>query len=490
MPISQRRYADIASAVIGAGGAAMQKLDGRVFTPNPALPADAILEFSGAETVSEYFGPSSAEAEFARAYFALTTPAPVSRASALQLAPHVLEDRPPSITGGSHDTLDFFQEVEDGTLVFIVDGVTVTADNIDLSGEKSFSDVASELSSDSTLSGAGLSFSYVDGSFIVTGNMGGSISVTPGSLASGLGISGPDAVNDPGSLEQTMIDAWSWAQSRNPSYGSAFFLARGALSECVEVAEANAALNVRHQFYVQVSQSEAQAFYDAMNETASVGLILETPGEPFVAHIPMALMSATNYNRANATMNYMFRTGGVTIAPQVSDDLTANELDPLRVNYYGQTAVAGSPINFFQRGFLLGDASAPLDMSVHANEQWMKARFEQLWFDLMTQTRGIPANLDGRARGVQVIAGVVEEAINNGVILRGKELTTIQRIAVTDASNDDLAWLDVTNKGAWYSVAINTRTGESGQTEYVLDYVLIYAKGDWVRKVTGSHNLV
>jgi len=41
----------------------------------------------------------------------------------------------------------------------------------------------------------------------------------------------------------------------------------------------------------------------------------------------------------------------------------------------------------------------PLDMSVHANEQWLKAYIAQQWFSLLMATRGVPANKDGEARG-------------------------------------------------------------------------------------------
>ena len=53
-----------------------------------------------------------------------------------------------------------------------------------------------------------------------------------------------------------------------------------------------------------------------------------------------------------------------------------------------------------------------------------------------------------------------------------------------------LAWHDVRDKGYWYDVFIEENTGPSGLPEYVGKYTLVYGKGDWVRKVEGSHNLV
>ena len=87
-------------------------------------------------------------------------------------------------------------------------------------------------------------------------------------------------------------------------------------------------------------------------------------------------------------------------------------------------------------------------------------------------------------------AEVVKEAIKNGTMLKNKEFTVIQKLAIADATGDENGWITVMNNGCWYDVEIKERTGESGIAEYYLDYILVYAKGDWVRKVVGSHNLV
>ena len=58
-----------------------------------------------------------------------------------------------------------------------------------------------------------------------------------------------------------------------------------------------------------------------------------------------------------------------------------------------------------------------------------------------------------------VIAGAVTKALDNGTILAGKNLTEVQKIAVADASGDDLAWHDVQDKGYWYDAKITENTG-------------------------------
>lgn len=486
MPINQRRYVDITSAVIGAGGVAQQRLDGRIFTNNQAIGSTEILEFYDAPEVAAFFGQGSDEAAFAAKYFALTTPAPVSKAQALQFAYHAAEQRSYQFAGSAPAEYSVLEQIADGELTATVNDVDFEVTGIDFTdvGVESMFDIASLLTT--KFAGANITFDYNGSAFVVYGSVGIDLGFD-GSLASQLGLDSPASI-DGGQDSETMAQAWMRAQQASNNYGSCYFLGRGELSECVAVAELVAAENVRHQIYIAVEHEERQAYADALGGTASCGLILSTDAEPFVAHIPMALMSATNYSRRNSTMNYMYRQAGVTVQPQVTDTEAATELDTLGINYYGVTAEAGSLISFFQDGYLGGPASAPKDMSVHANEQWLKSRLIALWLNMQTGTRGIPANLDGKRNGTSVIAEVVAEAIRNGVILRGKSFNPVQKQAIADATGDDNGWVTVANDGAWYDVRIVDYV-EHGKTKYKLDYVLVYGAGDWVRKVTGSHNL-
>ncbi len=307
-------------------------------------------------------------------------------------------------------------------------------------------------------------------------------------LADAMGLSSGN--RSAGNAAQSPLAAFIAAEKISDSFGSATFLTEMALPQAVELAEYVAGENVKYQLHLAVTAEKAEDWSAALVGTASTGLNLKTDELVFVQALPMAIMAATDYDRNNATTNYMYRQFGVTFPSQISADLDADRFDKLRVNYYGETAVAGSQIRFYQRGFLCGSSSNPLDMSVHANEQWLKAHITQQWFSLLMATRGIPANKDGEARAMTIIAGAVTKALNNGTILPGKTLTDVQKLAVADASGDDLAWHDVQDKGYWYNAQIVEQTGASGLPEYAMKYVLIYGKGDWVRKVEGSHNLV
>lgn len=492
MTIDQRRYVDIASGVVGATAAAMQKLDLRIMTDNPLASTGSVLEFTNAPDVSAHFGPGSDEGALAAAYFSYVSPAPVSRPRAIQFASHLTETRAAQLIGNPPGTIDTISALGESTLTLnwsINDNIDSEEVTVDFTEVVSYADVTTLLTS--AFSNANFSYQQIGGQGVIVVTLT-EIGYTTASFSfsdavSALGLT--DAQFDAGAVAQTMVDAYNASIELSDSFGSIWFMSQGDLEEVIDVAELNASFNVKHQLYIDVSPGNAEDYAAALNSIASVGLMLRRSGDQTLSILPAAIMSATDYSRVNATTNYMFRQYGIAFTPQVTSTLMANLYDPLRVNYYGRTAVAGSNIEFFQRGFLCGGVTAPVDMSVHANEQWLKAYIAQQWFTMLLSTRGIPANADGEARMKLVVADSVTRALNNGTILPGRTLTPAQRIAVTDASGDDLAFHDVQDKGYWYDTFIVEETGPSGQPEYVGKYTLIYAKGDWVRKVEGSHNL-
>lgn len=498
MPIKQTRYVDIASAVIGASAVPMRKLTGRLFSTNPKIPAGKVLEFASGQ-VDDLLGPDSPEAHFARQYFSYTSPAPVSKPQTLQIVAYAPEGRVPTLFGKKPTTISGLTSVHlvGGNVFTVTIGeISKTYTDMNFTGANSYSDVASKLQvklnsePEPQFANCRVEYNALEGIFILFGGVQEShtISVTSNIFSNAMGFSAGEVHE--GVTGQIPLNAFMIAEQISDSFGSATFLDELPLEHAVALAQYVAGENVKYQLHLTVNEDHAEDFSAALIGTASVGLNLKAADYFYTQALPMAVMAATDYDRTNATTNYMFRQFGVTFPAQVTSDTIANQLDKLRINYYGETAIAGSQIRFYQRGLLCGGPSNPLDMSVHANEQWLKAYIAQQWFSVLLATRGVPANKDGEARALMVIAGAVTKAISNGTILAGKTLTEVQKLAIADASGDDLAWYDVQDKGYWYNAQIVESTGESGLSEYVMKYVLVYGKGDWVRKVEGSHNLV
>ena len=496
MAIKITRYVDIISSVSGASSVAQRKLDHRRFTSDPRVPVGSSLEI-GSGDADDFFGSTSDEAVFARQYFGYVSPAPASAPRSLQFAAYAPAGRVPAVYSASPATLAELTAVSAGSLNITLGANTNTIAAINLSSALSFADVATALQT-AIRTGTGAQFTAATvtydvgrAQFIISGGVVGdaavSVGVTP--LSTLLGLNDPQAILSPGVAAQNPLDAFQAAEEASDSFGSASFGESITDVEAKAVAQYVAGENVKYQFYVSVTPSTYTATVAALSGIQSTGIILNGTAGEYKEAIPAAIMSATDYERRNATVNYMYRqVGGFTA--DVTTDALANIYDTARVNYYGQTASAGQNISFFQRGFLLGGATAPVDMSVHANEQWLKAYLTAALLSLQLSLNKIPANNEGRSYVLAQVIDGVNKAKFNGTIIIDKVLTTAQKIAVTQLSGDPDAWRDVQSKGFWADVAIVQSVPVSGVTEYTAKYTLVYSKGDVVRRVAGAHSLI
>lgn len=509
MPISINRYVPIASGVVGAQVVAERSLCGLRFTTDPKVPAGSVVTFTDdiASLAAALFGSTSPDAEYAAQYAAYVSPPPASKASTLRFAPYVNVARAPRIYGAKvKPTLANYTAVIAGTLPLTMGAVTANLAAINWSTALTLADVASQLqvkiraaNVDPIWATATVTYDAVAGTFNITGGAAGVAPVALGAAIGGdvgtlLGWRSALTIFSPGAAVQEPVDALRDAEQVTDSFGS-FAYAAATPAITVDQAEAvalyNAGLNVKYQFYWQVTLANAAATYAQLSSYASTGLILNGLVDEYKESLPAAIGAAIDYNRTNCVVNVMYRQSSA-FQPEndVSDDTTANGLDANRVNYYGTTANAGQKLAFFQRGYLLGGANAPLDMNVHFNEQWLKSALQSDFLSGQLSLAEISADDKGRGVVMGLLNGRVQQAKRNGVISIGKQLTTLQQIAITQLTGDVDAWRDVQTNGYWADVVIVPYTGPSNVTEYKAVYTLVYSKNDVVRKIEGSHNLV
>jgi hypothetical protein len=503
MAIPQTRYVIITSGVIGASGVQQRDLIGRRHTTDPRVPIGSILMFASADDVISFFGSGSPEAKFALKYFAYISPLPASRAQGLQFAAYAPAGRAPVIFGAAiaANTLATMQAITAGTLSLQLGGTPAALTGLNFSAAVSLANVATILQTAIRAQGgtqyanATVTYNALTGSFTITGDTVAtavaSVTVTGGNndVAIPLRLSGVGSIASPGVAAQTMLDAFLAAEAVTDSFGSVSFATQGSLDEISLLAQYIDGLNVKYQFHVSVTNITAQAVSAALISISSVGLNLNITADQLMESLPQAMLAATDYQRTNATINYMFRRG--TYVGEVLTNADANIYDALRVNYYGVTASAGQQISFYQRGFLCGGINDPLDMNVFANEQWLKSKLAADLLNLQLSLNKIPANLQGANIIRAEIMQAVQQAKRNGTISLDKTLTQVQKSAIYQLTNDPDAWHDVQTAGYWLDVVIEPYTQEpSGVQSYVAKYTLAYSKNDVIRKIEGSHNLV
>lgn len=509
--ISFSKYVDIQSGVAGATQVPNRLFGGRVFTTNPLFPSGGITSFTDDEDVGTYAGEASVEFARAQKYFAYKSPSNRSP-QVLQFAKWNETAMSAQIYGGTPENLAFLKTIIAGTLTLLLGGTPVTINAVNLSAVNALADVAAAVQAALVAEGnvnletCTVVYDPIAARFVFTASPSQTTTLAIGTQQAGAGVtdlgaalgwyasSTPAAIFAPAGPAQTMLQAVIASIAGNGNFGSFLFDSPAdSLADVVSVALQNKTYNVQFQYHIQVTPENYQAYQAALAGIGSCSLTYELDSlNEFPEQIPMQILGATDFTAVNGVDGYMYRQDGTTTA-SVTDDPTSDTLDALAVNYYGETEVNGQPLSFYQTGVLMGLATDPLDMNVHANEQWLKSNAGASIMNLQLAVSGIGSGTSGKALLTGLFlndnTGVIPQALNNGTIEVGKELDIDQQQFITEATNDPLAWQQVQNIGYWFNLVIN-QVNVNGRNQAQAQYLLIYSKDDLVRSVQGVHSLI
>lgn len=518
MSISMKKYVDIKSRVGATGGVPRRELILRLFTKNELVSPASPLEFTTAKAVGTLFGLDSEEYLRAKQYFSyvspnFNSPRKISFGSDAQSkgAPQVIGTTPKSVAdiqaAAVSDGNSFgisYREQGGGFNSYNVS-------NVDVSKATTYAAIATILqtairarfstSSYSSLKNATVAYDSSRGVFTFTGASGEAISVQfstlPWAFTKALGLwsdfsDGTGATNIAGTASASTSPATSVEESAAASnnFGTFSFMRTLTLSDHIAIAEANAERNVTFEYVVPVTLANYEAWSAALlgYEGTTLVLVSDTNTE-YDEQIPGAIKAAVDYSKNDSVVSYMYREmDGITA--KCSDDTLSDALDKARVNYYGETQQAGTQMSFYQRGVMMGGDDSPVDENVFANEQWLKDDLAAGFLELFLSVGRVSTNSAGKNKLTNTVQASLDQAVANGTVSVGKELSTKQKSYISQISGDDRAWIQVQNIGYWYTVGVEAYTTEDGRTEYKGVYTLLYSKDDTIRKVEGNNILI
>jgi Protein of unknown function (DUF3383) len=502
--ISSDRYVSINTQVIAGSTIQRRELIGRLFTDNPLLPVGSMLEFTSTTAVINYFGVNSAEADRANRYFTyinknFSSPTKISFARWVDVA------TAPYLYGAKLTaSLSAFQAINNGSFTLTLGGVTHNIGLLDFTSATSFADIASDIqaainaetglqwtAATVTYDNIRTAFNFVGGDavaadiIVAAGTTGTDISVLMGWLS-------PNAILSSGSAVETITEVLTNSANSSDNFGSFLFMPSLDISQIVEAANWSQLQNVKYQFFWRTTLSTYVSDSAATIGIASNGATVAPLSNQYPEQLPMEVLAATNYDaNISVVQNYMFQQQNY-LTPSVSDDTTADGLDAARVNYYGQTQTAGTLLAFYQRGVLMGDPTQyPVDMNIHANEQWFKAEATAQFLNLLVGVTRIPANDSGISQILATLQSVIDQAKTNGTISVQRFLTDAQKQQIKQATgtDDDSAWQQVQSIGYWRNVVIQPVI-VNNRTEYVGIYTVVYATDQAIRKIEGNDLLL
>lgn len=501
MAIAFTKYVDIVSGVGGAGAVREKEMIGRLFTTNNLLPPQSFVEFSNADQVGEYFGFTSDEYKRAAFYFAWVSKS-ITSAQKISFVRWVETAVAPRIYGkkGSQ-TLGAWTSITAGTFTLTLGATTNLIGPVNFSGAVSLAGVAALLQTAIQSESGGAmwsaatvewdatrqSFNFVGGSavaadIVVTAGTGGS------DIAEQLGWLDPTTILADGSLAETITETLTDSAGASTNFASFLFMHDLTEAEITEASEWADLQNVRYGFMVPVAASTYAAIVAAIDDLGGSAITLSPLATEYPEMIPMIIAAATDYNRPNSVKNYMYQVFDVT--PSVTDTSVSDTYDNAGVNYYGRTQTAGQNIDFYQRGYMTGSLTDPLDQNVFFNEVWLKDAAGARIMELLVSLERVSANSTGRSQLMAVLQETIDRALRNGTISVGKPLSTTQKLYIGQITDDDLAWQQVQNIGYWLDCVISSYVTTGGRVEWKATYTLVYSKDDAIRKVDGSHVLI
>lgn len=490
MPISQKKYIKINSAVGGQSVVSQKELIARIFTESEVVPVGKVIEFSGGSQVAlsevgKYFGITSKEYDFASKYFSFISKKGFSPKS-ISFARLVSADVPATVIGdNSFSSLESLKAITDGKLNISVNGTPKNYTAINLSSANSFADVATKITEKITADGLEAEYNEGLGRFFIKTTATGAgqvLSGVSGDVADATGLSKGEYSE--GSGAKTPVSVLSESEASNNNFFSFMFMKALSNDEIVEIAKWTQTANVSYMYSLGLNADNFTEIQELVKDYDGVCLTYDA-FDAFAEFMPMSVIASTDYNKPNATTDLMYQTFD-GVEPSVETDEDSAELDALGINYYGATQQVGRKIAFYQNGVLQGSIKS---IGVYAGEAWLKdALFAQL-LNLRLGLDTLPANNTGKSLVLNVMSNVIDLAKTNGVISVGKTLSANAKAYISQLTDDADAWMTIQSNGFWVDADIEEYT-EDGITKYKLSYLLVYAKGDSINFIEGRDILI
>lgn len=518
MPISQTKYVDIKSGAGGQAAAANKELILRVFSRNIAIEPQKVLEFESSAAALAFFGEDSQEGKLSQAYFSYlsrrnTTPKKISfyrdeRAGGESFSWSSVLTASPEHPGD----IKQLEGVTQGSFSLTIGDSTINFNGLDFSQINSLSDAALIIENavragwpeGSVKNNARCFIRTIEGQSgeyfnIESGDVGSPSAITVfndtnASEGTYIGsLLGLDASQNPiftpggsSSAEgKTAFELLEESYSLNNNFGSFKFLDESDAADMIKAAQWCHDKNVRNMFILTCTQENHANLQEQTKDYNGTALIYVADTNDLAWVLPAAVMASTDYNRVNASPNFMYKQmAGLT--PAVTSDALYKTLSPLKINFYGATQQTGAEIAFFQPGMLQGSIT---DMGVYAGEVWLKDALAVTFLNHQLSVGKWPANTSGEATGEALAQSVIEQALNNGVISPGKNLTNTQKAYIASVTGLEEGWRTLQDKGYIFSGEMVSNT-VNGAEVWTYEYTLLYSKGDSVRKVEGTHTLI
>ena len=254
-------------------------------------------------------------------------------------------------------------------------------------------------------------------------------------------------------------------------------------SKLLEVAQLNAALGRTYLMCVGTTKSSVSSVSSALKGIS--GVIMTFGTDMTDVYLPMAYAATLDYGtNSTGRPSLMYREVPEALA-LVDNTTDADNYETMRVNYGAKVQTRAVTRCIYQPG-VNADGE---DTSVYLDSIWLTSKIEEGWMTLAVDNGNVPSDGDGLAKIQAMLNGVINNALDNGVILTNKTLSESAKQEVISLTGEEEAVERVQEYGYVLRLNLTAETVNENET-HVCNYLLIYGKGDSVKKINGQHVLV
>lgn len=490
MGVSYNQIVNITPGVLSAGGSALD-LSGLFLTQSQYAPLGQVLSFPNQTSVSNYFGGTSLEAQYATNYFSAYDNS-FSKPGALLFTRYPETAiagflRSGSMANVTLATLKTFT----GTIAITVAGTLFTSSTINLSTATSFSAAATLIQAGFTAPTFAVTYDSTVNAFIFTTNTTGATqTITYGdsgtlstnlmlTQATGAALSQGAAAGVPGAFMTSTLPVNSnWA-----SFGT---LWESNLTEKQAFATWVSGQNNRFAYVVQDSDPNALVtgststfmYWVSQNTIAGVVPIAGTVSPAHVAAV-MGYAAALNFSRLNGRTTLFGRTQS-GLAPTITTDTAYSNALANGYNVYSQfsTDNPANNKNLFSNGTVSGQFQWA---DSYFNQIWLNANMQIALVNLLSQSNSIPYNQFGYGLVKSALLVPIASAVKFGLIRKGVQPSAAQVAQMTAILGVDPS-KSLFNSGFYLQVSDPGAVVRQGRGSPVV--TLYYMDGESIQKIS------
>jgi hypothetical protein len=451
IPASQ--LVNVIPSVLSAGGNPLS-LNTVMLTDSTRVPIDAVQAFASVESVQNFFGPTSIEADLAAIYFngfdrATSLPSVLyfSQFNAAAVGAYLRSATFDGVTLAQLNTLS-------GTLTTVVNGVSSVSLAINLASASSFSNAAALIQTGiqggSPSSSATVTYDSQLKSFVIHSNTTGdasTIAFATGSLSAGLKLtSATGAVLSQGSAIATPAAAMAQIASVTQNWAAFMTTFEPITATMIEFAEWVQTTNDRFMYVGWYSDA---APLSGVAPTSFPGLVVAanmdgvvpiyepatSAGNGRKAALVCGITASIDFEQTAGRVSYAYR-GQAGLTADITDATQALNLELNESNFYGAYATANDRFVNLQRGVMPGAWNF---IDAYVNQIWLNAALQLAFMELLTSINSLPYNSTGYNLLRAAALDPIQAALNNGVIQPGITLSNSQRAQVNTAAGANIA---------------------------------------------------